>query len=748
MDNSDQIPELESTVPVAYEKRGVGGKLRRPPSRKPTASPYARPPVNDRRRWISKLVDPAYRIIAGGATRFLPSFLSSPASASALLSPPSDTEDQDDMPPLEDDVPMPTPPEHEVELEDVAAPPRTDELCKKDDPLRNDVPLLASELSEMESTGDINRKLNNSFDFVLPRQDEKEEQPEKNMLSDIERLVKGKKFTRDEFNHLVEVLNSREINVSNAEQEQEHTNSTSRQDDEGIALARRLSKVSNEQRHQESKGAIWGSTTPLCLSNARDEIGASPMEIARAYMNSRASEVGPSSKSITQTIESAVLHSDEAVLKPYDPSPSKKSSTGWPGAVVQNTYGTPQSQRSRYGLHDHPRTPYSRTLLTKSRSKWINHSQISSTPLRQSPTTLYLQDKSDVGASESRYGSVGPIRRSRHKVGVQSTPQRSPYSSMSSSQRESSSFIEGLNPIVTTSLDLGRTIGTRKPLGFEQGVPTVHMHTSLMAKKILDHIDRNIPTPKEKSAELKFAAKWKNPESSVSMNTILSNEVNGLSKVKDVSPCKYDRLDGKKSRNEDKGNCDVDIQSRESTDKSVDLKRDGTSSSDMIASSSMPILFNGATTTQKFGGSQMFSVKSTEVAISQENKSVVNNAASKPVLPPISVKKPESRWNSASDNSLGFTFPVSTSSSVFSEPPTPSILPLFSTSNQQQQLNEKSTEPSYHFGIKKSNLAVVFSFPSTSNTTVHSGTGAIKFNFGSTDESRLSFAFEKNAACC
>lgn len=183
---------------------------------------------------------------------------------------------------------------------------------------------------------------------------------------------------------------------------------------------------------------------------------------------------------------------------------------------------------------------------------------------------------------------------------------------MSPSQRESSSFIEGLNPIVTTSTDLGRTIGTRKPLGFEQGVPTVHMHTSLMAKKILDHIDRNIPTPKEKSAELKFAAKWKNPESSVSMSTILSNEVNGLSKIKDVSPCKYDGLDGKKSRNEDKGNCDVDIQPRESTDKSVDFLRDGTSASDMNASSSIPILFNGARTTQKFGGSQMFSVKSTE----------------------------------------------------------------------------------------------------------------------------------------
>ncbi|MCI82308.1 nucleoporin-like protein, partial [Trifolium medium] len=61
----------------------------------------------------------------------------------------------------------------------------------------------------------------------------------------------------------------------------------------------------------------------------------------------------------------------------------------------------------------------------------------------------------------------------------------------------------------------GRMSSTRKPLGFERSVPTVHMHTSLMAKKILEHIDRSIPTPKEKSAELKLATKWKNPESSV-----------------------------------------------------------------------------------------------------------------------------------------------------------------------------------------------------------------------------------------
>lgn len=86
-------------------------------------------------------------------------------------------------------------------------------------------------------------------------------------------------------------------------------------------------------------------------------------------MDSRASEVGPSSKNKIQTVESTMLLNDETAIKSYDPSPSKRSPTCWPGAVVQDAYATPQSQGSKYGLLNHARTPYSRTLLMKSKSK-------------------------------------------------------------------------------------------------------------------------------------------------------------------------------------------------------------------------------------------------------------------------------------------------------------------------------------------------------------------------------------------
>lgn len=102
-----------------------------------------------------------------------------------------------------------------------------------------------------------------------------------------------------------------------------------------------------------------------------DEIGASPIEIARAYMGSRASEIGMSSKSMTLKDENSFLQVANFTLKPAIPSPCSKQSACWPGVMVKDErdYLTPQSQRGRSGLHSFPRTPYSRTIFSKSKSK-------------------------------------------------------------------------------------------------------------------------------------------------------------------------------------------------------------------------------------------------------------------------------------------------------------------------------------------------------------------------------------------
>lgn len=77
------------------EERGAGGKLRRPTPRRPPATPYARPQQNQSQRsgWLSKVVDPACRLIAGGAARMFPYLFSNSPDIRAL--PALDIEKQD-----------------------------------------------------------------------------------------------------------------------------------------------------------------------------------------------------------------------------------------------------------------------------------------------------------------------------------------------------------------------------------------------------------------------------------------------------------------------------------------------------------------------------------------------------------------------------------------------------------------------------------------------------------------------------
>ncbi|XP_054820772.1 nuclear pore complex protein NUP1-like [Prosopis cineraria] len=207
-------------------------------------------------------------------------------------------------------------------------------------------------------------KLSSSCDLVLHKQDEKGEQSENNKLSEIEQLVKGKRFSRDEVHHLMEIINLRASELPNVVQGEENASLTVRNDNKGIVVSHDDPNISNEQKHEDLTGALWGSSTRLDRSKVQDDIGASPVEIAKAYMGSRAFEVGPSSKSTVHTVESGMLHGNEAAIKPYVPSLSPKTSACWPGVMVQDSYTTPLSQSRGYGLHNFPRTPYSRTILS------------------------------------------------------------------------------------------------------------------------------------------------------------------------------------------------------------------------------------------------------------------------------------------------------------------------------------------------------------------------------------------------
>lgn len=753
MGKNDETASLSLAQNTAH--RGGGGKLRRPSSRKLPATPYARP--QQQSRWLSKLVDPAYRLISGGATRILPSFFSNYKSPQHSLPAPTDQQKEED---------------HEI-LD------AEEEECAEDDAGVNHGESRSTDVAGPSSTADRSK---NGFDFDGSKQDKRGNATDNDGLSEIEQLLEGKSFSRDEIHRLIEIINSRAVDLP--EQEKKYPSTIAKGDAERPMVALENPRNSIEEKQEDLSKTQWGtSTTPLqsSVSRMEDKVGASPIDIAKAYMGTRTSEVGLGSKSLLSKDERTSPNGDEFALKPYFPSPSPKPSTCWPGAMLQDQrdYLTPHSERGRYGLHNFPRTPYSRTIFSKTKSKLTqlqgdgNRGLNTLTPLQQSQTPIYGQLKSSRNALDNGRGSAGPIRRTRHKAAVES-PARGSVKFHSSvdglSPVGNSHFSEGFFPTVKKNLELGGASGSsifqladRKPPSSEVGIPPVHPHTSQMARTILEHLERNLPTPKEKSAELELATSWKKIQSS-NVTTSMASEQNIFLNFggRDFSK-KGNEGDKKNSAqmNEARVNS-YKVPSPENTKVSKDRINETSSASERRADGIPAIQHGGcAGSSHDFRKNQDFDIKSKN----ENNSNTVPNAANsevlnlqrkppsysvvgtKPVLPSISVGKPDPRWTFSSDSSTGFSFPVSSSTAVFSEPPTPSILPSFLASDVHQP-KEGPAVPKYSFGLNTSTSRLVFAFPSTSSAPSNDDASDLKFNFGSDKTTRISFSsIGKDAIC-
>lgn len=704
-----------SSAPRYAEERGAGGKLRK--ARKPPATPYARPlPPTEadrgQRRWLSKLVDPACRLISGGASLILPSFFSKSSAAD------SETDDLDDS-------------EDEAEARQDAG--GDDQNC-----ITNHEMSRPTDLVGPSKAADVSENIS---DLVRQKQETKGDLPDENGLSEIEHLLKGKKFSRDELNRLMEIISSRALEDPNVEKENKCQSTTPGGETKGPATSQEIVEMASERSQRDLHESIWKTSTPLPQSIVPD-VAASPIDIAKAYMGSRRIDTGNSSKGVLSRDERSLLYDAEIASKPFLPPPSPKPSVYWPGAMVQDQrdYLTPQTHRGRFGLHNFPRTPYSRTIFSKSKThltplqgdsdKWPRPP----TSVQNLQTPVFGQVKSRSDALEDDHGSVGPIRRSRHKLSTQTPFRGSTFpnpSSVGPSKVDNSNISQGFLPAVpggSSSSSQFQSVDRRNH-GFKVGTPTVHPQSSQIAKTILEHIDRNPPTPKDKSVELKLAIAWKKTASSSTPATDLNGK-NSLLNAKAYNSRKMVNLDGQKesaNQNADQGSVFFMVPRQENAAKAVDSVTNPRS--DIFLS-------NGGRTFQTNSSHEVLNLAAKKPAVS----------GTKPVLSSISISKPDSKWAFSSDQSSGFTFPVSTASEVFSEPPTPSIIPSFSTSSQHQP-EDGLAVPTYTFGSTKSSPALVFSFPSTSSAAIQDDSSEIKFSFGS-DKSRLSFGSIKKDAIC
>nr|GMD82756.1 nuclear pore complex protein NUP1 isoform X2 [Ipomoea batatas] len=743
----DDCYVLASYARFLDRERGGGGKFKKPASRKPPASPYARPLAVPARRggWLAKLVDPAYRLISGGAARIIPSFL---------------TRDSSIAPPL-------LPVAESNEDEEVILSAKDEEKCTS-----SSVIFKSTERKDPSELLDKEKRMSQD---EKPGQEIQDNSHDDSEISRIEQLMKGKTFSREEITRLTEILKSK-TKITD-EQEKEKPSMTVERDTEVALLLHDTPRRLTERRQEDVNRTLLGPLTPLPQRNVQDEVGASPIDVARAYMGSRMPDQSPGPHFLTKE-----KRDPENAYKSYLALPSSKPEPCWPGSMVreQQGYSTPQNQRSRFGLHDFPRTPYSRTLLSKSRTKPQGDSRcldLSAKTFQQSQMSTYGQVRTKNDVFESSYGSVGPIRRMRNKLGSETQPRKSIFlnPSKGASPIEKPFAPKMFLPAVGTTKGIDETIGTSKSNIVDHAVPTE------TTRIILEHFNRHKPTPREKADELKLATAWKKPSwadvsdarpnGSVNLPVFRESQVLKTTELGTTTSFKDgDNGKGIVQMNSGDSSLGVDKATTDVNTRAPVLKTDANAGPSLftqntdsqfkgfLTDSSVPSSHQGSIGTnigprgtvpnwsfQQQSNGQNASTLSNPLSSKPAKELPAHTSGTKPTLPAIAISKPDLGRGIFSDNGLGFSFPVPVSSGTLSEPPTPSM--PSSATKVASNPEEPSAVPSYSFGMKKSSPPLVFSFPSTSSTPLITDPSNIKFNFGTEEKPRLSFSAAGKTIC-
>nr|XP_043620892.1 nuclear pore complex protein NUP1 isoform X2 [Erigeron canadensis] len=715
-----------SSAPPYSTGAGAGGKERKPfNSRKRQSTPYDRPPRaspnnnssnnNDNNNnnnksnelkhdedgggWLSKLVvNPARRLIVSGASRILPSFFS---SSDSYCENDSYSDHGDDAQDIDTNVTENT---------------NTDGAAKH-----------ISEIGVSTCSGDAGpsnqmENLNRSLQHNDVQQDKSENTIGDLGVDQIENLLKGKQFSRDESKRLMEILNSRLVDSSSNAEREKKSSSTVLQGQARVDVLDPAVPSRSTMGHQyDAERTVFETPMPRLQSNMQDEIAASPIDIARAYMGSRTSELGYNTYTNISADGREQQHNDLPPLRPHFLNPSSKSSTCWPGAMVQDQRGymTPQSQRGRYGVHSFARTPYSRPKPKLNQLQGDSRlSTISLAPFQLSRTPNSSKVKTSSNVMDGGYGSVGPIRRVRNKY---TSAQNTSSSSVSRSfmpvfERNSATAGTSGTSTISTTTKLEQTLG---------GVKSSSGPSNETVRKILEQLDRHIPTPKEKEAELKLATGWK--KSSSQDTDLIFKGSSFLATGSDLQ--KFSAMSIPQVINKDPV---INLNAATNTLSSVDEAGVPSFSIKNMGAA------NERSTFAKSKGKEIGQPWSTDNQINSQD------VPRKRTFQPISPKRPDPWQVMASENGRGFTFPFAVNTSSASEPPTPSIMPSFPVTAVPQS-KELPAIPLYSFGAKKSSQRVVFSFPSTSSVPVDDGDSDHMFNFGS-DKKRVSFASIGNDA--
>ncbi|RZC77860.1 hypothetical protein C5167_002040 [Papaver somniferum] len=465
---------------------GAGGKFQKRPLRNRTTKPYERPitairnPIEagTRNGWISRIVDPAYGLISRTAQNFYKSLFTK-----SLTAPP---------------------------------PPVTDTNHGQRVQFREAGPSVPSSKSRERGNGNGNgnegERLNNSLGD--------------NGIDVWEKLFKEKTFTKAEIDRLTEVMHSRAVGESTGNGKKASGLSTSQkaptqERQEPLHMVVQENGIVSQNLH-------GGVLAPTFRSNEIEQDVASPTELAKAYMGNRSSKVSPSALGLrSQSLREDVSLLTNAPFTPKSHSMSlvPRSAVRFP-TVSENGFMTPRP-RGRSAIYNMSRTPYSRVHnsgVLKIDAQVMTPSASSQRPWENSTFSGCKQpSKRRISVLDSDIGTVGPIRRIRQKTNMLMSPSKamiSPSASYTLSADGSYAAQASTFSAQKLLLDESKQNNNSHLRPSENGytsVPATRLasvpsQSTQMAQKILQQLDKLVPSPKEKSSELRLAsARGKSP---------------------------------------------------------------------------------------------------------------------------------------------------------------------------------------------------------------------------------------------
>ncbi|KAF0903153.1 hypothetical protein E2562_025738 [Oryza meyeriana var. granulata] len=321
-------------------------------------------------------------------------------------------------------------------------------------------------------------------------------------LAEIENIIRQKQFSRDETERLIEIMRSRTPDLYNEDQR------VPRSSTKGFKAIPFSDKWSTPAKQMDARSPC--GTHVFVSSNVLD-VASSPIELAKAYMEAQTSASVQESQKRKFRALSHGVEMENSSSKIF-PKVATDSPVCWPGSAVRKypNYLTPQNNKGRALPPTSSRTTYIGSVFPSS-NKYIGTRDAYNNSSRkpQFSTPLPVGSKALFEDKMALTGGVFGVQSSTYSKGAygDTAGATTPFFTMENSAPKKNIGFSLQGPHDKGTIESGSTLGCVSVvdnISYSKSASLfVHPKSSKTAHKILQHLERTIPSPTAKPLELR-----------------------------------------------------------------------------------------------------------------------------------------------------------------------------------------------------------------------------------------------------